>query len=529
MKQLWIAAIFCATTCWASAQQQAMPGMIMQSPQTMQMPKDMQTPTPNDPAAGSESQSMQGSEHQQRIQHDMKPGPESDRQSISHNTMTLQEPENESYKTGHDLPAPELLNDVANRAPMGVDDFISMAEKSNPTLDQVRSFVRRSDQQGRQAGMWPNPSIGYSGDHIRGGVYGGGEQGAYLQQEIVLGGKLGLRRNIYKQEAQVNQIGVDEQTYRVRDSVQQAFYRALTSQALVVVRQRLLKVAADAVETAHQLANVGQADAPDVLQAEVESEQAKVDYVHAQREYLQDFHMLAAVAGAQNLAVNPLKGDLEHPPAIDTDAQITNIMAHSPAMKRAEQQVAVAEARIKEAKREPIPNLTVRAGEWYSGEVIESAHKPAGPESFVDASVNIPLWNRNQGNIEAAKVELERARQDIKRTQLYLKQQSEPLAQQYLSSRFEAERYGSELLPRARRAYQLYLMKYQQMAGAYPQVLVSQRTLFQLQVDYLQALGMEWSNALALQNYTLTNGLEQPMAAGTDTTTLNLPTAGGNQ
>jgi cobalt-zinc-cadmium efflux system outer membrane protein len=147
----------------------------------------------------------------------------------------------------------------------------------------------------------------------------------------------------------------------------------------------------------------------------------------------------------------------------------------------------------------------------------------------VDASVNIPLWNRNQGNIEAAKVELERAHQDVKRTQLRLKQQSEPLAQQYLSSRFEAERYGSELLPRARRAYQLYLMKYQQMAAAYPQVLVSQRTLFQLQVDYLQALGTEWSNALALQNYTLTNGLEQPMAAGTDTTTLNLPTGGGNQ
>jgi cobalt-zinc-cadmium efflux system outer membrane protein len=160
--------------------------------------------------------------------------------------------------------------------------------------------------------------------------------------------------------------------------------------------------------------------------------------------------------------------------------------------------------------------------------VIESSRKAAGPESFVDASVNIPLWNRNQGNIEAARVELERARQDVKRTQLYLKQQSEPLAQQYLSSRFEAERYGSELLPRARRAYQLYLVKYQQMAAAYPQVLVSQRTLFQLQVDYLEALGMEWNNAVALENYTLMNGLEQPVAAGTDTTTLNLPTGGGN-
>ncbi len=69
---------------------------------------------------------------------------------------------------------------------------------------------------------------------------------------------------------------------------------------------------------------------------------------------------------------------------------------------------------------------------------------------------------------------------------------AEPLAQSYLSARFEAERYKTQLLPRATRAYQLYLQKYQDMAQAYPQVLVSQRTLFQLQIDYLKALHSAW-------------------------------------
>ena len=49
--------------------------------------------------------------------------------------------------------------------------------------------------------------------------------------------------------------------------------------------KELLTLALDAVTTAHQLANVGQADAPDVLQAEVEAEQAQVDYTAAQRTY----------------------------------------------------------------------------------------------------------------------------------------------------------------------------------------------------------------------------------------------------
>ena len=64
------------------------------------------------------------------------------------------------------------------------------------------------------------------------------------------------------------------------------------------------------------------------------------------------------------------------------------------------------------------------------------------------------------------------------------------------------------------RAYQLYLSKYQEMASAYPQVLVSQRTYFQLQVDYIHTLGQLWSAATALNNFTLSGGLQQPAPSG---------------
>ncbi len=551
MKKIVIAAALLVLPCWGAAQQSSMPGMDMSTPakqqkapnkqnsipgmnmdkpKKMQMPKDLQMPPgQNDPGANKNAESLQGSEQQQQVQVGVKPGQASDTQSITQPAMTLQEPENPDHLTGQNLPTPELLNDVAKRTPMSLEDFTSMAKKNNPTLAQAQSYVRRSEEQGRQAGLYPNPSVGYSGEHIRGGEYGGGEQGAYLQQEIVLGGKLGARRDIYQQQSKANQIGVDEQNYRVQDSVQQAFYRALAAESLVVVRQRLLQVALDAQETAHQLSNVGQADAPDVLQAEVEAEQAEVDFVRAQHDYLRQFHTLAAVAGEQHLEVTPLNGELDKPPSIDPEQQLATIVAESPAVKRAQQEVVVAEARLKDARREPIPNVTVKAGEWWSGEVIESSNQPAGPMSFVDASIKLPLWNRNQGNIEAAKADLERAKQDVLRTQLSLKQDAAPLAEEYLSSKFEADRYSTELLPRARRAYELYLMKYQQMAAAYPQVLISQRTLFQLQVDYLHALSSVWSNALALQNYTLSNGLNQPMETGTSNTTINLPNGGGSE
>jgi cobalt-zinc-cadmium efflux system outer membrane protein len=104
---------------------------------------------------------------------------------------------------------------------------------------------------------------------------------------------------------------------------------------------------------------------------------------------------------------------------------------------------------------------------------------------------------------------------------------TQPLLQAYLSSQVEAARYKDEMIPRATRAYQLYLAKYQQMGAAYPQVLVSQRTLFQLHVGYILALQNLWTTAIALQNYTLSSGLNAPGLSGIYGVTLNLPNSSG--
>ncbi len=544
-KNVLLAAAFCGAQIaltmpiQAQANQDSMPGMPgmdhgspakPQAPgkQKQKMPGDMRMPMPGDPAAQKESQSEQDSENQQRKQEQSgQPGPAADSKSATRDTLRLQEPENPNFHIGTNTPAPLLLGEISKRQPMPLQAFLDAAEKGNPTLPQSNAVVRQSLQQARQVGLYPNPSVGYQGEQIRGGAYGGGEQGGFVQQSIVLGGKLKARSNVYKQQAGSNIIGVEEQRYRIRNDVTQAFYTTLTSQAIVVERQNLLNVAQDALTTAHQLANVGQADAPDVLQAEVETEQAKVDFVAAQRDFLQNFSVLAAYSSQPDLPAAPLAGELDKPPAFDAEAKVADIVANSPSVKRVKQEVTVAEARLNDAHREWIPDLLLRAGEQYNGEtLVEVPRRRVEAQSFASVGVNIPLFNHNQGNIEAAKAEVERAREDVNRTQLFLKQQAEPLAQAYQTARFQADRYCDELIPRARRAYELYLTKYQQMAQAYPQVIVSQRTLFQVQIGYLQSLETVWTTGAALQNYTLRGGLESSTQSGQDSTTLNLPNGG---
>ena len=97
---------------------------------------------------------------------------------------------------------------------------------------------------------------------------------------------------------------------------------------------------------------------------------------------------------------------------------------------------------------------------------------------------------------------------------LALRERAATIVQNYAYSQTAAARYKNQMIPRAQKAYDMYAKKYREMAAAYPQVLIAQRTLMQLQVAYLNSLESFATNSLALQSYLLTDGLEAPSQPG---------------
>ena len=73
-----------------------------------------------------------------------------------------------------------------------------------------------------------------------------------------------------------------------------------------------------------------------------------------------------------------------------------------------------------------------------------------------------------------------------------------------------ADRYRTEILPRAQRAYELIYKRYGLLQASYPQVLLSEHTLFKAETNYIQNLETLWANAIGLQGFLLTDGLEAP-------------------
>jgi cobalt-zinc-cadmium efflux system outer membrane protein len=392
---------------------------------------------------------------------------------------------------------------------MRLEEMERMALANNPTVAQAEANLRVAGGLARQAGFYPNPTVGYYGDEIRGGYTNGGKQGGFVSQTIVLGGKLGATRRVAELDANEVRTSGEIQRLRILNDVRVSFYHVLAAQRMLDVRRNLAKLAADASRTSYQLSNVGQADRPDILQAEVEQQQANVNVRIAEQNLQASWRMLAAVVGTPDLAVARLEGDLEAIPDLNYEEWVAATLRESPEVKLAQQAVERAEAALAQARKAPIPDLEVTGTLFQNFEPLDP-RRTTGLQGGAQIGVQLPVFNRNQGGIAAGKAQIEAARQELARVKIQLQRNLASMFQDYDSARATAQQYSKEMLPRAEQAYRLYQTNYQAMAGAYPQVLISQRTLFQLEAEYVQALETVWQGAVTIRGFGLMDGLSGP-------------------
>jgi cobalt-zinc-cadmium efflux system outer membrane protein len=390
-----------------------------------------------------------------------------------------------------------------------------MAAETNPTLRQAEAEIRAAKARQQQVGLYPNPSVGYTGDEIRGGSVGGGKQGFFVQQTIVTAGKLGKSREVSGAESKLAEIEAQEQQTRVTTAVKMAFLRVLAAQEWLEARRDLAKIAQDAAQTQRELMNTGQADESEVLEAEVDAQRMRMAARMQENTLREEWRSLAAVIGQPTLPLATVAGDLETGwPELNEEEAVETIAKQSPAVQIAETATGRARAVLARAQREPVPDILLRGGLEYNHETLGSVPWAKGWEGIAEASVEIPIFNRNQGNIVAALADIDRTEQERIRVALTLRERAATVVDEYSNAKLMAVEYRDEILPHAKKAYSLLVDKYGRMLASYPRVLEAQRKLFELQLEYIAALEGVWTNGLALQGYLLTDGLEAPARPG---------------
>src|SRR5581483_1915024 len=409
------------------------------------------------------------------------------------------------------VPKLGMTQSMAKAPLVHLEDLEQMALSGNPTLLQAAKEIRSATGRKLQSGLWPNPTAGYTGEEIRGGSFGGGEQGFFVQQDVILGGKLGLNRKILSQEVHQAEVENDEQRLRVSNAVKIQYYQALAAQEMLDMRKQMSRISSETAKYSRQLFNIGQQDESEVLQAEVQAQEADLAVVAAEHMRRRAMTALAAVVGNASVQNATLGGSLEENlPELNEEQLLDSLLGESPAVRIAQVGVSRAEAALARARRERVPDLVLRGGLQKNLEQMEATGRPVGLQGFAEIGVRLKLFDRNQGNIQAAQADLERTRAEVKRIDLVLRERSASFVENYRTAKILVDRYRTEILPRAQRAYELIYKRYGLLQASYPQVLLSENMLFKAETDYVSSLEKLWSNSVALQGFLLTDGLEAP-------------------
>ena len=318
---------------------------------------------------------------------------------------------------GKELPVPKKLDTLpptvsTKAAGVRLPDLINLTVERHPRLAQVTWAVETARGRAIQAGLYPNPTLSVTGDELGDRTGPGGIWTApHFSQEIVTGNKLGLSKAAALKEVDQAALTLISERYRLFTDVRQNYWEVITLQRRAEVLGELIGLAEKSVENANKLLKAKEGSELDVVQLEVDLERYRADLEATNRTLPAAFRRLAASVGVQDLPDVAVVGDLDLPlPDYDLERLRVYVLGIHPELRSAQVGVERAHLVLKRVTVEPIPNVTVG-----TGYVRQNQNK--SDDWVIAASIPVPLWNRNQGNIFAAKAQVGEAICEVGRVQ----------------------------------------------------------------------------------------------------------------
>jgi cobalt-zinc-cadmium efflux system outer membrane protein len=380
-----------------------------------------------------------------------------------------------------------------------LDTLESVALERNPAIDEAAARVEAARGRWIQAGLPPNLVAGYAASEI-GADGSAGQQGIFLAQEFVRGGKLTLAQQVAAQEYMQARCELEAMRWRVLTDVRRAFYVYRISLRRLDVAQRLIDVSARSADLTQSLVEGGELRGVDALQTETDLARAEVTKARLAVTVESRLRELEAVLGAPLGAAVASDGELTPPPAISWDATLARIESESPLMSAAAANVERAGWSIQYEQAQVIPNLDAQ---------VQIQHDFSSDDAIVGVQLSgpIPIWNQNQGSIRRAFAERREAQQAMERLRKALAQALAGAFREYESSRILVERYDRDVLPKTERTIDLARQALAGGEGGFLELLTAQRAYFQTTLEYLDSLEEMWVAYARIDGFLLEDSL----------------------
>ncbi len=371
---------------------------------------------------------------------------------------------------------------VANTAAIetiSLEQLIDIALANNPSIQTLAATTQKAHGFRTQVSLPPNPRLGYEGKEL--GDPQNDNHTVFAEQEFVTAKKLQLNRAIQNEALRGQLQELEAQKLRVVTDIKVLYYELLSQQKQLELVNEFHKLMVFGYHLAEQRFQAAEGSRIDLLQTQVQRDEIDLRRTQTQSRIAAIWRSLAAVSGVSWLETQPLAGEFpEYDIEVDWNSIGMMISESSPEYMASLARISQARAELQRHGVQAIPNVTVQVGAAVSS---PSQHRTME----VEVGAPIPVFNRNQGNIAAARAEYSRAAFDSQRIEKAIFARLATVSVDYQNSMEAVELLNNKILPSSREALELATSAYQAGEISFIQLLEARRTYFETSLQLVVA------------------------------------------
>lgn len=362
---------------------------------------------------------------------------------------------------------------------------LSLVLTHSPDLQAYQLDIRVAEARELQARLLPNPEVQLEFENIAGsGQFSGvdaTETTLSLAQAIPIGGDIDRRREFAEQGSEVARWDYQTTKLDVLSRATQSYIQAMAADREMALAQQELDLAKATEQITTRRVEAGDASPIESTRSVVPVITAEVNLKQAQRERAAAYRRLALMWGGKQVTFSSVTGDFDAVGSIVEPEALVQYINANPEVARWSAEVSrkIAERRLAEA--EATPDLTGRLGVKHDAGNDDVA-------LVVGVSLPITVFDRRQGDILAARLGASAAKERMRATELRIERMLSAAYSDLASARDQAIAFKDKALPAAQQAYQMTQKAFDQGELSLIDVLDAQRTLFDLERRYLDAL-----------------------------------------
>jgi cobalt-zinc-cadmium efflux system outer membrane protein len=366
---------------------------------------------------------------------------------------------------------------VPYAAGLTLREAIGRALRFSPSIQAASIEIDARRAEALQAGLRPNPQLDGDVQNVGQDVQ---ESTLELSQVILLGGKRLKRIQAAELDVGVAAWDYEAARLRVASSTAEAFVDVLAGQERIKILDELHDVAGKLSSAVAERVKAGIVSPVELKRTEIEVVRAESQLKEEKTTLSVAKRRLANNWGASNSDFGSAAGDLATTNHIPSAEQLGFYLASNPDVARWTAEMTRREAVLNLARAQRIPDLTIGAGARNIKDADETG-------AVVSLSIPLPVFDRNQGNIEAAQTRVFKGRRESLAARIDVNAVFLDAYGRLLAASERLKALEGEILPKAQEVYDATVSGYSDGKFDFLSVLDAQRTLFSTRLDIVNA------------------------------------------